>query len=129
MGDFLWSCCDSPESVCLGGVNTSPKSKVKIKIKMYKLIVLVILISKDNSDWYKTSATWIGARKVSRPYEEQRGKRGGIVVFLNEFIIIVCFLYVNVCVNRMKLALKEWGNSWFFKDMLSINYASKGEDV
>jgi hypothetical protein len=29
------------------------------------------------------------------------------VVFLNEFIIIGCFLYVNVCVNRMKLALKE----------------------
>jgi hypothetical protein len=44
---------------------------------MYKVIVLVTLISKDNSDWYKTSATWIGARKVSRPYEEQRGKKGG----------------------------------------------------
>jgi len=77
LGDFLWSCCDSPESVCLRGVNTSPKSKVKIKIKMYKVIVFVTLISKDNSDWYKTLATWIGARKVSRPYEEQRGKKGG----------------------------------------------------
>jgi hypothetical protein len=96
---------------------------------MYKLIVLVILISKDNSEWYKKPATWVGARKVSRPYTEQREKNGEIVVFLNEFIIIGCFLYVNVCVNRMKLALKEWGNSWFFKDMLSINYASKGEDV
>jgi hypothetical protein len=25
---------------------------------MYKVIVLVILISKNNSDWYKKPATW-----------------------------------------------------------------------
>jgi len=77
-------------------VNTSSKLKVKvkikikIKIKMYKVIVFVILISKDNSEWYKKLATWVGARKVSRPYKEQREK-WGIVVFLNEFIIIGCF--------------------------------------
>jgi hypothetical protein len=51
------------------------------------------------------------------------------MVFLNEFIVICCFFYMNVCVNWMKLAWKEWGNSWFFKAMLSVNYASKGEDV
>jgi hypothetical protein len=44
--------------------------------KRNKVIVLVILISKDNWDWYKTPTTWVGARKVSRPYEEQRGKGG-----------------------------------------------------
>jgi hypothetical protein len=45
------------------------------KKKLYKVIVLVILISKDNSNWYKESATWVEARKVSRSYEEQKGKR------------------------------------------------------
>ena len=32
-------------------------------------------------------------------------------------------------VNWMKLAWKEWGNTWFLKAMLSINYASKGDAV
>ena len=98
---------------------------------MYKVIVLVILISKDNSDWYNKPATWVGARKVSRPYEWGQGKladhmkskeeKGEIMVFLNEFIMIGCFLYVNVCVNWMKLTWIEWGNSWFLKAMLSVN--------
>jgi hypothetical protein len=39
------------------------------KKKLFKVIVLVILISKDNSDWYKELTTWVGAMKVSRPYE------------------------------------------------------------
>jgi hypothetical protein len=43
---------------------------------MYKVIVLVILIFKNNSDWYKKLATWVGATKVSWPYEEESGKGG-----------------------------------------------------
>jgi hypothetical protein len=80
------------------------------KIFFYKVIVVVILISKDNSDWYKKTATWVGARKVNRPMKSKEEK-GEIMVFLNEFIIIGCLLYVHVCVNWMKLAWKEWGNS------------------
>jgi hypothetical protein len=30
---------------------------------------------------------------------KSKEKKGEIVVFLNEFIKIGCFLYVNVCVN------------------------------
>jgi hypothetical protein len=80
------------------------------EIFFYKVIVVVILISKDNSDWYKKTATWVGARKVNRPMKSKEEK-GEIMVFLNEFIIIGCLLYVHVCVNWMKLAWKEWGNS------------------
>jgi len=65
---LLWQ----PWKCMFRGVNTSPKSK----IKMYKVIVFVILISKNNLDWYKKSATWVGVRKVSQPYEKWRGKGG-----------------------------------------------------
>jgi hypothetical protein len=53
---------------------TASVMSVARKKKLYNVIMLVILISKDNSDWYKEPATWVRARKVSRPYEEQRGK-------------------------------------------------------
>jgi hypothetical protein len=75
---------------------------------MYKVIVLVILISKDNSDWYKKPATWVGARKVSRPYEEQRGKGGNYgfpkwIYYDRLFSLCECVCELNeINMNRMR---------------------------
>jgi hypothetical protein len=71
--------------------------KKKGKIKLYKVTVYVFIISKDNSDWYK-----------SRPLEWEQGKladhmkrkeeKGEIVVFLIESIVIGCFFFMWMCV-------------------------------
>jgi hypothetical protein len=48
----------------------------------------------------------VGARKVSRPYKEQREK-WGIVVFLNEFIIIGCFFLCECMCELNEINMKR----------------------
>jgi hypothetical protein len=78
---------------------TTSVMSVARKKKLYKVIVLVILISKDNSDWYKEPATWVRARKVSRAYEEQRGKWKicgfSQWIYYNMFFFIWMFVWIE----------------------------------
>jgi len=70
--------------------------------KLYEVIMIVILISKDNSNWYKSWPHELGQEKFDG-HMKSKEKRWEIMVFLIEFIIIGCF-DVNVCVNWMKFA-------------------------
>jgi hypothetical protein len=62
----------------------------------------VILISKDNSNWYKSWPYELGQEKFVG-HMKSKEKRWEIMVFLIQFIIIGCF-DVNVRVNWMKFA-------------------------
>jgi formate hydrogenlyase subunit 6/NADH:ubiquinone oxidoreductase subunit I len=73
--------------------------------KLYKVIVLVILISKDNSDWYKSQTHEWGQGKLvgHMKSKEEMGKNVG---FLIEFIIIGCFWCECVC-ELNEISMKE----------------------
>jgi len=66
------------------------------KKKLYKVTMLVILISKDNSDGYKSRPHEWGQGKLA-DHMKSKEEKGKIMVFLIEFIIIVCFLCECVC--------------------------------
>jgi hypothetical protein len=68
------------------------------KKKLYKVIVLVILISKDTRIDIKSRPHEWGQGKLAG-HMKSKEKKGEIMVFLNEFIVICCFFYMNVCVN------------------------------
>jgi hypothetical protein len=65
---------------------------------LYKVIVLVILILRTTQIDIKSWPHKWGQGKLG-DHMKSKEEKGEIMVFRNEFIIIGCFLYVNVCVN------------------------------
>jgi len=58
--------------------------------KLYKVTILVIIISKDNSDWYKSQPHEWGQENLAN-HMKSKEEIGEIVIFLIEFTIIGCF--------------------------------------
>jgi len=66
------------------------------KKKLYMVTMLVILISKDNSDGYKSRPHEWGQGKLA-DHMKSKEEKGKFMVFLIEFIITGCFLSECVC--------------------------------
>jgi hypothetical protein len=60
------------------------------KKNLYKVTILVIIISKDNSDWYKSQPHEWGQENLAN-HMKSKEEIGEIVIFLIEFTIIGCF--------------------------------------